>query len=402
MGNKDHDSYSSNDYYYSSSNKEYEEREEVISNEDKAKYLKELINESNNINENDINEYTEYTSSTGQKIIKALDKMNLSSEQVQKNFDFYKNNFAKLLKINKLVSNIKKAELSNFTPRDILVRIIPESDTYDKKILDSPEYGELERLTKELLNGYEILPEYALPDNWEELFKLETHNTAIEKLLIQSEIERIIKEYGEYSNYDYKKVINQENYKNYDKELEQLKIKQLEQKISQLKNLKYLNVSERQILKNIKYYSENYEQFFKIDNIIEFIKTNGLSYLSPSEFIQKYYLDNSKYEYPEEWKELFDIADKENNINYLENAIIYIQMHNIRENEKVEKMKQEERAEKERLKEKEEERIKADIKKNIVQKIQALKYFKLGSVWINFMKMNTRKKKKKCKKNLIK
>ena len=401
MGNKDHDSYSSNDYY-SSSNKEYEEREEVISNEDKAKYLKELINESNNINENDINEYTEYTSSTGQKIIKALDKMNLSSEQVQKNFDFYKNNFAKLLKINKLVSNIKKAELSNFTPRDILVRIIPESDTYDKKILDSPEYGEFERLTKELLNGYEILPEYALPDNWEELFKLETHNTAIEKLLIQSEIERIIKEYGEYSNYDYKKVINQENYKNYDKELEQLKIKQLEQKISQLKNLKYLNVSERQILKNIKYYSENYEQFFKIDNIIEFIKINGLSYLSPSEFIQKYYLDNSKYEYPEEWKELFDIADKENNINYLENAIIYIQMHNIRENEKVEKMKQEERAEKERLKEKEEERIKADIKKNIVQKIQALKYFKLGSVWINFMKMNTRKKKKKCKKNLIK
>ena len=401
MGNKDHDSYSSNDYYCSS-NKEYEEREEVISNEDKTKYLKELINESNNINENDINEYTEYTSSTGQKIIKALDKMNLSSEQVQKNFDFYKNNFAKLLKINKLVSNIKKAELSNFTPRDILVRIIPESDTYDKKILDSPEYGEFERLTKELLNGYEILPEYALPDNWEELFKLETHNTAIEKLLIQSEIERIIKEYGEYSNYDYKKVINQENYKNYDKELEQLKIKQLEQKISQLKNLKYLNVSERQILKNIKYYSENYEQFFKIDNIIEFIKINGLSYLSPSEFIQKYYLDNSKYEYPEEWKELFDIADKENNINYLENAIIYIQMHNIRENEKVEKMKQEERAEKERLKEKEEERIKADIKKNIVQKIQALKYFKLGSVWINFMKMNTRKKKKKCKKNLIK
>ena len=401
MGNKNHDSYSSYDYY-SSSKYEYEEREEVISNEDKAKYLKELINESNNINENDINEYTEYTSSTGQKIIKALDKMNLSSEQVQKNFDFYKNNFAKLLKINKLVSNIKKAELSNFTPRDILVRIIPESDTYDKKILDSPEYGELERLTKELLNGYEILPEYALPDNWEELFKLETHNTAIEKLLIQSEIERIIKEYGEYSNYDYKKVINQENYKNYDKELEQLKIKQLEQKISQLKNLKYLNVSERQILKNIKYYSENYEQFFKIDNIIEFIKINGLSYLSPSEFIQKYYLDNSKYEYPEEWKELFDIADKENNINYLENAIIYIQMHNIRENEKVEKMKQEERAEKERLKEKEEERIKADIKKNIVQKIQALKYFKLGSVWINFMKMNTRKKKKKCKKNLIK
>ena len=61
MGNKDHDSYSSNDYYCSS-NKEYEEREEVISNEDKTKYLKELINESNNINENDINEYTEYTS----------------------------------------------------------------------------------------------------------------------------------------------------------------------------------------------------------------------------------------------------------------------------------------------------------------------------------------------------
>ena len=211
MGNKNHDSYNSYDYYSSSKN-EYEEEEEVISNEDKAKYLKEQIIESNKIDENDINEYTEYTSSIGEKIIKALDKMNLSSEQVQENFDFYKKNFAKLLKINKLVSNIKKAELSNFKPRDILVRLVPESDTYDKKILDSPEYGELERLTKELLNDYEILPEYALPEKWEELFKLENHNTAIEKLLIQSEIERIIKEYGEFSKNNYKSVINQENY----------------------------------------------------------------------------------------------------------------------------------------------------------------------------------------------
>ena len=381
MGNKNHDSYSSYDYYSSSKN-EYEEEEEVISNEDKAKYLKEQIIESNKINENDINEYTEYTSSTGEKIIKALDKMNLSSEQVQENFDFYKKNFAKLLKINKLVSNIKKAELSNFKPRDILVRLVPESDTYDKKILDSPEYGELERLTKELLNDYEILPEYALPDKWEELFKLETHNTAIEKLLIQSEIERIIKEYGEFSENNYKSVINQENYKNYDKELEQLKIKQLELKISRIKELKYFNVSERQILKNIKYYSDNFEQFFKIDGIIGFIKANGLSYLSPYEFIKKYYLDQPKDGYPEEWQKLFDIADKEDNIKQLENAIIYIQMHDVLEKEKVEKMKQEEKEEKERLKEKEEKRRKADIKKNIVEKIQALKHFSLGSVWI--------------------
>ena len=381
MGNKNHDSYSSYDYYSSSKN-EYEEEEEVISNEDKARYLKEQIIESNKIDENDINEYTEYTSSIGEKIIKALDKMNLSSEQVQENFDFYKKNFAKLLKINKLVSNIKKAELSNFKPRDILVRLVPESDTYDKKILDSPEYGELERLTKELLNDYEILPEYALPDKWEELFKLETHNTAIEKLLIQSEIERIIKEYGEFSENNYKSVINQENYKNYDKELEQLKIKQLELKISRLKDLKYFNVSERQILKNIKYYSDNFEQFFKIDGIIGFIKANGLSYLSPYEFIKKYYSDYPKDGYPEEWQKLFDIADKEDNIKQLENAIIYIQMHDVLEKEKVEKMKQEEKEEKERLKEKEEKRRKADIKKNIVEKIQALKHFKMGSAWI--------------------
>ena len=363
MGNKEHSSYRNYDYYSSSKKEDDEEDENEYENE----------NEADEIDENYINENTEYSSSNAEKLIKALNEMDYSPEEVKENFDFYKKNFPKLLKINKLVSNIKTANLYNQSPHDILIRLIPESDILDKNL--GPEYGELERKTKELLNDYEVLPEYVLPSDWQELFKLQCNDTALDKLFIQSEIERITKEYADliqsHPN-NYKNVINQENYKEYEKSVNEMKKKKIEAGIKELKKLEYLNVTERQIRNNIKYYFDNYSNFFTINYIISYIKAKNKYDLTPLEFLKKYYPDYPRHEYPEEWKDLFKIADKTSKIDYLKDAIDYIERNDIleKENEKEEKERIKEEAEKGRLK---------DIKDNIVKKIKELKHFKIGS-----------------------
>ena len=115
MGNKGHSSYRNYDYYSSSKKEDDEEGENEYENE----------NEADEIDENYINENTEYSSSNAEKLIKALNEMDYSPEEVKENFDFYKKNFGKLLKINKLVSNIKTANLYTQSPHDILIRLIP-------------------------------------------------------------------------------------------------------------------------------------------------------------------------------------------------------------------------------------------------------------------------------------
>lgn len=190
MGNEQRKSkYKSYDYNYSSSS--YNKRDDDDKDDEN-----EQNSENNLIKENDINSDTEYSFSICQKIIKALNQMNLSSDEVKENFGFYKNNFAKLFKINKIITNIKYADLSHLSPHDILIKLIPESKILNRN-LNNPDYGPLEIKTKELLNDYEILPEYILPPTWEELFKLQCHDTAIEKLFVQSEIERVIKQYAD-------------------------------------------------------------------------------------------------------------------------------------------------------------------------------------------------------------
>ena len=364
MGNKEHSSYRNYDYYSSSKKEDDDE-------EDENEYENE--NEADEIDENYINENTEYSSSNAEKLIKALNEMDYSPEEVKENFDFYKKNFGKLLKINKLVSNIKTANLYTQTPHDILIRLIPESDILDKNL--GPEYGELERKTKELLNDYEVLPEYVLPSDWQELFKLQCNDTALDKLFIQSEIERITKEYADLIQShptNYKNVINQENYKEYEKSVNEMKKKKIEAGIKELKKLEYLNVTERQIRNNIKYYFDNYSYFFTINWIISYIKAKDKYDLTPSEFLKKYYPDYPRHEYPEEWKDLFKIADKTSKIDYLKDAIDYIERNDIleKENEKEEKVRIKEEAENGRLK---------DIKDNIVKKIKELKHIKIGS-----------------------
>ena len=106
--------------------------------------------------------------------------------------------------------------------------------------------------------------------------------------------------------------------------------------------------------------------------IISYIKAKDKYDLTPSEFLKKYYPDYPRHEYPEEWKDLFKIADKTSKIDYLKDAIDYIERNDIleKENEKEEKVRIKEEAEKGRLK---------DIKDNIVKKIRELKHIKIGS-----------------------
>jgi len=98
------------------------------------------------------------------------------------------------LKINKIISNIKFANLYHLTPKEIM-----------SKLLGSEENN------------------YTLPHTWEELFNLETSIVAVDKLYIQSEIERVIKNYADRLNVNSKKlehIINQDNYEEYDNDIE--------------------------------------------------------------------------------------------------------------------------------------------------------------------------------------
>ena len=106
------------------------------------------------------------------------------------------------------------------------------------KNLDNPDYGPLEKKTKELLNDFNI-------EQWNS-------------------------------------KINEENYENYDN----VYAKNLIIQINQLNNL---NVSKRHILSNIDYYIKNFTTLLNINTIIDFIKAKNLSNISLFQLILKYY-----------------------------------------------------------------------------------------------------------------
>jgi len=127
------------------------------------------------------------------KIHDELNHMNISLNEIQENYKWYKYNYSNLLKINKIISNIKFANLYHLTPKEIM-----------SKLLGSEENN------------------YTLPHTWEELFNLETSIVAVDKLYIQSEIERVIKNYADRLNVNSKKlehIINQDNYEEYDNDI---------------------------------------------------------------------------------------------------------------------------------------------------------------------------------------
>ena len=315
--------------------------------EDYGNEEKDEEKDEDNFDDIKINKYSENNYSNCLKIKSDLNKMNLSIDEVKEKFDFYKNSYDKLLKINKIITNIKSANLYDSSPKNILFKIVPLSEIKT----DNPDYGPLEKKTKELLGEPTVLPEYTLPSTWEELFKLQSSEIAINKLYIQSKIERIIKDYAEMkgdSIETLKTKINQNNYETYEEELK--------------------------------------EQFDnKIRLIIQKVKNLNIYNYSPFDVIRKNYPEYPKYsDYPKKWENLFKLEGENDKIDYLIEVIDYVDRNKERlERERQERLvremqrRMEEKEEEEkRIKQEKEERIQNE--KDIIKKMKKLKALSIG------------------------
>lgn len=67
------------------------------------------------------------------------------------------------MKINKIISNIKFANIYHLTPQEVLAKIVPEDELKNMKI--PSYYAEPEEKAK--YDEAPICPEYTLPPTWE-------------------------------------------------------------------------------------------------------------------------------------------------------------------------------------------------------------------------------------------
>lgn len=249
--------------------------------------------------------------------------MNLSENEVKENYNFYKTNYSKLLKINKIISNIKFANIYNLTPQEVLAKLVPESELKNMKV---PGY-DAEQEEKDKYNEAPICPEYTLPPTWEELFTLKNSNKVINKLYIQSEIERVSKNHADWKKESLEKwenIINENNYKDYDKDYEEqtgkLKIKtETKDKnivMKEIKSLEYFKVNENEIKNNIDYYTKNIDELKKINTIICKAKEGGIYDLTIQEAIKKVFPDNPNH-IQGKWEDLFNLQTPKYKTDFL-------------------------------------------------------------------------------------
>ena len=85
------------------------------------------------------------------------------------------------------------------------------------------------------------------------------------------------------------KKINEENYKNYELELNNF-IKSKKEDI--IKKLKFMKLSEQDVQDNFRFYNKNLEKFIKVNDIINNIKESNLNDLSPKEVLKKIVSEN--------------------------------------------------------------------------------------------------------------
>lgn len=253
-------------------------------------------------------EYNEY-----KKMLKELKHIKLLPfEELSNNFNFYMSNYPSLERINKIIDNIKYANLFHLTPREVLAKLVSEE--------------EQNQMNKREENFY------FLPETWEDLFKLEGSKESLKQLFIQSEVERVRKKYSdlvEKSPGKWKYEINEFNYKKYDENYEEerkklkryINIQEENEKyaIKEIMKLKNLNLKVNDIRKNIDYYIENMDEFQKIDNIIENSKIAKVYNLKPVEVARKY--DNiNDYDFPDKWKDLFSLKSLRDETEFLRKA----------------------------------------------------------------------------------
>lgn len=284
-----------------------------------------------------------------EEIIKELNHMNLSKNEVKENYKFYKTNYSKLLKINKIIDNIKFANIHNLTPQEVLAKIVPENELKNMEVPDF--YAEQEE--KDKYNEAPVCPEYTLPPTWEELFSLKSSNKAINKLYIQSEIERVAKNHADWKKESLEKwelIINENNYKDYDKDYKEqtgkLKTETKDEKIiiKEIKSLEYFKVTENEIKNNIDYYTKNIDELKKINTIISKAKEGGIYDLTVEEAIKKVYPDNpNHFNFQGKWEDLFNLQCPKYKTDFLmeltETNLIYGDINNEELNDNIENEK---------------------------------------------------------------
>ena len=271
----DDDDYSGNKY----NNKKEDDDHSDKKSEKKKADDDENIDSNNEEEEDDLYTY-EY-------IKKKLRHMNLTEQEVEDNYDFYKTNFEKLEKINKLITNVKVSNLYDLTPFQMLEKIFPKNEL---KNLPS-DYDSSEN-KEEIWNEAPINPEYVVPSKWEDLFDLEISDKAIDKLYIASEIQKLAKNFSEWrgqSEEYWENKINEENYEIFKLEVNNF-IKS--KKEDNLKKVKLMNLPEEEIEDNIWFYFQNSEKLIKVNEIINNIKGTNFNNLSPQEVLEKIVPEN--------------------------------------------------------------------------------------------------------------
>ena len=389
----------------------YQKWENKINEDNYKIYKKELKNYFNN-HKNEILEKFEF--------------MNLSEQELEDNFWFFHKNYEKLIKINNIINNIKFSNFYYLSPQQVLAKIVPENEL---KYIDSNEdiddlntnfsiFFDCEEEKKKLYKNAQICPEYILPVKWEDLFKFEISDKALDKLYLQSKIMKLAYEFSFIENESVEKwlcKINKDNYQYYEEKLEfnkksgDSKYNKINNIIKELKSLEHFNKNEQEIKNNIKLYDKNINLCIKINSIIENAQIGDLYNITPSEAYKKITGDNPSFlNLPDKWEDLFNLevpewiidilsATTKNNIKnkkYEENRIKENQKHEkeykifLEENkEKLEKEKEEKKKKEEIRKKEEKEMIerrkkeekekKEKRKKTIIKDIKKLKYFKI-------------------------
>ena len=254
--------------------------------------------------------------------LKKVKLMNLPEEEIEDNIWFYFQNSEKLIKVNEIINNIKGTNFNNLSPQEVLEKIVPENDY--KKINSD---GNVEE-KKENDEQTEINPEYIVPYKWEDLFYFEISEKALDKLYIVSVIKKLVNNYtkwkGESQEY-WGKKINEENYKNYELELNNF-IKSKKEDI--IKKLKFMKLSEQDVQDNFWFYNKNLEKFIKVNDIINNIKESNFNDLSPKEVLKKIVSENElkdeekneiniEYAIPSKWEDLYDLKTSDKVLDYL-------------------------------------------------------------------------------------
>ena len=315
----------------------------------KSRILGKKINEENYKNyELELNNFIK---SKKEDIIKKLKFMKLSEQDVQDNFMFYNKNLEKFIKVN-----------------DIIKKIVSENELKDEE-------------------KNEINIEYAIPSKWEDLYDLKTSDKVLDYLYIESKILILATVFSYMYKGDINRwlfIINKNNYKKYEKELEDQKNDEkslyngLKIALPQLKSLEYFNKTEEEIRTNIHLYHEHFNEIIKINNIIKTAKMGNLYELTPNEAYRLVNGDNPDYlKLPNTWEELFNLEVPEWKLD-----ILYATTKNKIKNEEFEKN----RIESNKLHEQKIHEIYFNLKKEnkrkldkdtLIKEIKKLRYFKV-------------------------